>query len=211
MIKIKICGLNDPVNVIGISGLYPDYMGFIFYKDSPRFVGKEPDINLFLNVPSGIKKVGVFVNESHHKILEISVGTGSDVIQLHGNESPDYCDRLKSSGQTVIKVFNINNEFSFESMIPYLAKCDYFMFDTKSENHGGSGKKFDWKKLEGYHFDKPFFLSGGIGPEDSELVKSTSNKGLFAIDINSRFEISSGVKDIRLIKTFINSIKDGQL
>jgi len=207
MIRIKICGMNDPVNVTEISALNPDYLGFIFHKGSSRFVGAEPDMKLFHNVLPGIKKVGVFLNERSQRILEISMGTGIDVIQLHGNEIPDYCDRIKSCGLTVIKVFNINNEFSFDSLIPYLSKCDYFLFDTKSRKHGGSGRKFDWKKLEGYYFDKPFFLSGGIGPEDPELLNLIINKGLFAIDINSRFEISPGVKDIRLVKTFINSIK----
>jgi phosphoribosylanthranilate isomerase len=207
MLKIKICGMNDQVNVSGITDLNPDYLGFIFHKDSPRFVGTEPDMRLFRNVPPGIKKVGVFLNERSQKIFEISISAGIDVIQLHGDELPDYCDRLKSCGLTVIKVFNMSNEFSFNSLIPYLSKCDYFLFDTKSRRHGGSGRKFDWKKLEGYYFDKPFFLSGGIGPEDVEPLNSICNKGLYAVDLNSRFELSAGIKDIGLVKKFINSIK----
>ena len=207
MIRVKVCGMNDPLNIRDIAGTNPDYIGFIFYKGSPRYVGAEPEIELFGNVTNGIKKVGVFLNENYRRILEISYRTGLDIIQLHGNESSDYCNLLKSTGLTIVKVFNINNEFSFDSLIPYLSKCDYFLFDTKSRKHGGSGRKFDWKKLEGYYFDKPFFLSGGIGPEDPELLNLIINKGLFAIDINSRFEISPGVKDIRLVKTFINSIK----
>jgi phosphoribosylanthranilate isomerase len=206
MIRVKICGMNDLVNVTGISGLNPDYMGFIFYEGSPRYVGKEPDFRLF-RVPSAIKKVGVFVNESINRIFKISAELGIGVIQLHGNESPEFCDYLRLNGETVIKVFNINNDFNFESLNPYLHTCDYFMFDTKSGSYGGSGRKFDWKKLDEYHFDKPFFLSGGIEPEDPELLRSISNKGLFAVDINSRFEISTGIKDIALVKTFINSLK----
>ena len=210
MSKIKICGMKDPVNVKEISDLNPDYIGFIFYNGSPRFVGAKPDMKIFGNVPPEIKKVGVFLNETSQRIIEISFSTGIDVIQLHGNESPDYCDRIKSFGLTVIKAFNINKEFSFESLIPYLSKCDYFLFDTKSRMHGGSGIKFDWEKLEGYYFDKPFFLSGGIGPADTDLLKTIRNK-VFAVDINSRFEIAGGIKDIELVKTFINSIKHEQL
>ncbi len=211
MIKIKVCGMTDPVNVSGISELNPDYIGFIFFKGSPRFAGAEPDLKLFRSVPPEIKKVGVFVNESSQKILDISMKTGIDVIQLHGNELPDYCDRVRSCGLTVIKVFNISDDFSFESLIPYLPKCDYFLFDTKSRKRGGSGKKFNWKKLDEYYFDKPFFLSGGIGPEDCDSVKSLENKGFFAVDINSRFEKSNGIKDIGLVETFINSIKEESL
>jgi phosphoribosylanthranilate isomerase len=207
MIRVKVCGMTNPQNVRGITDANPDYIGFIFYKGSPRYVGDEPDSELFLNVPAGIKKAGVFLNENPQKILELSRLTGLDVIQLHGNESPDYCDRIKSYGLTVIKVFNISNEFSFESLIPYTSKCDYFLFDTKSEKPGGSGKKFDWEKLEEYSLHKPFFLSGGIGPEDSVRLNSIQNKGFFAIDINSRFELSVGLKDTGLVRTFINSIK----
>jgi phosphoribosylanthranilate isomerase len=207
MIRVKVCGMNDPLNVRDIAGTNPDYIGFIFYKGSPRYVGAEPEIELFGNVTNGIKKVGVFLNENYRRILEISYRTGLDIIQLHGNESYDYCNLLKSTGLTIVKVFNINNEFSFESLIPYCSNCDYFLFDTKSEKAGGSGKKFDWGKLEEYSLDRPFFLSGGIGPEDTDLIKSIRNQSFFAVDINSRFEISNGIKDIGLVKSFINSIK----
>ncbi len=207
MNRVKVCGMTDPLNVRAIMEAKPDYIGFIFYNGSPRYVGAEPDLELFRNMPASIKKTGVFFNESYKRILEISTRTGLDVIQLHGNESPEYCKLLKTSGLTIVKAFNINNEFIFESLIPYNSSCNYFLFDTKSEKPGGSGKKFDWGKLEEYTLDKPFFLSGGIGPGDADLVKSIVNKGFFAVDINSRFEISEGFKDFGLVKTFINSIK----
>ena len=198
--------MSDPLNVRGIAQTNPDYIGFIFYKGSPRYVGDEPDLELFRNVPAGIKKAGVFFNENDKKILEFSARTGLEIVQLHGNESPEYCRLLKSSGLTIIKVFNINNDFSFESLNPYLSNCDYFLFDTKSEKPGGSGKKFNWEKLEEYSMDKPFFLSGGIGPEDADRIKSIKNKQFYAVDLNSRFEITRGIKDIGLVRGFINSI-----
>jgi phosphoribosylanthranilate isomerase len=207
MIRIKVCGMSDPLNVSGIAQINPDYIGFIFYKGSPRYIGPEPDLRLFSCVPESIKKAGVFFNENDRKILEFSAQAGLEIIQLHGNESPEYCEQLRTSGLTIIKAFNINNEFNFESLNPYRENCDYFLFDTKSDKPGGSGKKFDWEKLEEYAINKPFFLSGGIGPEDADRIKSIKNKQFFAVDLNSRFEITSGVKDIGLVKTFIKSIK----
>jgi phosphoribosylanthranilate isomerase len=208
MIRVKVCGLNDPSNVKEIAEVMPDFMGFIFYSLSPRFVGNVPEKELFRQVHSGIKRVGVFVNENNRKILQISGHTGLDMIQLHGNESPVTCFQLKSSGLTIIKAFKIDKDFSFSFLNQYMPACDYFLFDTKSDIPGGSGRKFDWKKLQDYSLDKSFFLSGGIGPEDAERVKSLENRGFYAIDVNSRFETAPGIKDIEQIKGFIKAIKN---
>jgi phosphoribosylanthranilate isomerase len=211
MIRVKVCGMNNPGNVKEITGLKPDIIGFVFFAGSPRYVGDEPELVLFNSVPSGIKKTGVFYNEDNHKILDISIRTGLDMIQLHGNESSIACLQLKSSGLSVVKAFNIDGDFHFESLNQYMPSCDYFLFDTKSEKPGGSGKKFPWEKLEKYNLDKPFFLSGGISPGDAGEIKSISNRGLFAVDINSRFETSPGIKDAVRVKTFINELKNDQL
>jgi len=211
MNRVKVCGMNDPLNVKEIAEAKPDFMGFIFVPGSPRYVGKVPEKELFHNVPGGIKRIGVFFNENNQRILDVSVRTGLDIVQLHGNESPLACLQLKSSGLKIIKAFNIEKDFSFEYLVQYMSVCDYFLFDTKSEKPGGSGIKFNWMKLEEYSLDKPFFLSGGIGPEDAGVIKSMENKGFFAIDINSRFETSPGMKDAALVKTFINEIKNDQL
>jgi phosphoribosylanthranilate isomerase len=211
MIKVKVCGLSDPLNVKELAEAMPDFMGFIFYPGSPRYVGEEPDMALFHNVPPGIKRIGVFLNERNDKILELSMRTGLDMIQLHGNESPVSCLQLKSSGLTIIKAFNIGEDFNFESLMQYVPVCDYFLFDSGSEKPGGSGRKFEWGKLEQYLIEKPFFLSGGIGPEDSGIIKSIVNKGLFAVDINSRFETAPGIKDVTKVNTFIKEIKENQL
>lgn len=205
--KIKVCGLTDPGNVLAVAETKPDYMGFIFYRGSVRFIGEEPDPWLFNCVPQGAKKVGVFVDEKINKILASSVTAGLEIIQLHGNENDKTCSELKSSGLVVIKSFSIGRDFRFESLTKYLPVCDYFLFDTKSEIYGGSGKKFNWSKLEEYTFDKPFFLSGGIGPDDSGEIEKISNHALYAIDINSRFETVPGIKDGSLVKRFINELK----
>ena len=211
MIKVKVCGMCDPLNVKEIGQTNPDFMGYIFYPGSSRYVGEEPEMAIFHNVPPGIKRIGVFLNEDNHKILNLSDRSGLDMIQLHGNESPVSCLQLKSSGLLIIKAFNIDNEFSFENLMQYMPWCDYFLFDTKSEKPGGSGRKFNWEKLEEYTLDKPFFLSGGIGPEDSGIIKTIENRGFFAVDVNSRFEDAPGIKNVDLVKTFIKSIKYDQL
>lgn len=210
MKRVKVCGMCDPLNVKEIAEAKPDYIGFIFFRGSPRYVGEEPEMALFNNVSPGIKKTGVFLNEENNKILDLSMATGLDIIQLHGNESPETCLRLKTSGLLIIKAFNIGMEFGFENLIPYMPVCDYFLFDTKSEKPGGSGSKFNWEKLKEYTLDKPFFLSGGIGPEDAGVINAIENKGFFGVDVNSRFENTPGIKDITLIKTFIKSLKDSQ-
>lgn len=207
MIKIKVCGMNDPVNVKDIAEIRPDFIGFIFYPASPRYVGSEPDRSLFFNVPSGIEKVGVFVNEDPGRTIRIADINGLGTIQLHGNESPEDCAQIRASGLAVIKAFSIEDNFDFERIGQYIPGCDYFLFDTKTQEYGGSGKKFKWECLAGYNLDKPFFLSGGIGPADAEKVKAIDNKGFYAADLNSRFEVTPGKKDVALLKTFIDEIK----
>ena len=207
MIKVKVCGLNDPLNVKAISESGADFTGFIFYQDSKRYVGRTPDKTLFSNVPEGIKRIGVFVDEQPSKILELSKYAGLDIIQLHGNESLDYCKSLKASGLLIIKTFGITTGLDLCITDRYSEVCDYFLFDTKQEKYGGSGNKFNWSILRNYCFKRPFFLSGGIGPEDTNINAAVLNDQLFAIDINSRFEISPGIKDAASVKSFINKIK----
>jgi phosphoribosylanthranilate isomerase len=211
MIKVKVCGLSDPLNVKEIAETKPDFMGFIFFRGSSRYVGEEPDRLLFLNVPDMISAIGVFVNEDPLKIINLAKHSGLGMIQLHGTESPDYCRYLSASGLKIIKAFSVFKDFDFEKIKQYMPGCDYFLFDTKSEKPGGSGRKFNWEKLKEYSLDKPFILSGGIGPEDSDLIKSIENRGFFAVDVNSRFETATGIKDVALVKTFIRSIKNDQL
>jgi phosphoribosylanthranilate isomerase len=207
MIRVKVCGMRDPVNIKLISDAKPDFIGFIFYPGSPRYVGEDPGTGIFNYVPDGIKKTGVFINEDNLRIHDLSVTCGLDTIQLHGEESPVSCMQLKTHGLTIIKAFNIDGDFNFDTLVKYMPVCDYFLFDTKSIISGGSGKKFNWRILEEYFLDKPFFLSGGIGPEDTDSVKKLENSGLFAVDINSCFETSPGIKDPVLVKEFIEKIK----
>jgi len=207
MIRIKVCGMNDPLNVKQIANTKPDYIGFIFYPGSPRFVGAEPERTLFHNVPSGIMKAGVFVDENPDKIVDLAHVAGIELVQLHGLESADYCSRLRSTGLIIVKAFSISEDFDFDTIKSYSPGCDYFLFDTKFEKFGGSGKKFNWDVLTRYHLDKPFFLSGGIGPQDAGIIHAIKNGGFFAVDINSRFETTPGIKNVSMVKTFIDEIK----
>ena len=199
--------MTDPENVQEIAATNPDFMGFIFYPGSLRYIGDKPADSLFRSVPSHIRKTGVFVNEDITAIIDSVKLFGLDLVQLHGNEPAEYCKYLKNEGLTIIKAFGINNLSDFKIPEPYMDVCEYFLFDTKTERYGGSGHKFDWVRINEYHLDKPFFLGGGIGPEDATLIKQMNHPHLFAVDINSRFETRPGIKEIKKIKDFINEIQ----
>ena len=203
--KFKVCGMREEKNVEALSELYPDYMGFIFYTNSPRCVKDTTPI-----LPLAIKKTGVFVDSPINYIEKTIKNHDLQCIQLHGNETPDYCEIAKSFGVEVIKAFSMKNQFDFEVLIPYKNSCDYFLFDTKGELPGGNGYGFDWKILKNYPFKKQFFLSGGIGPEHTSKIKDILNTELpiYAIDINSKFEIAPGLKKIELVKNFKNKLHE---
>ena len=193
-------------NIKSVADLNPDYLGFIFYNYSQRnFKGVIPSL------PKSIKKTGVFVNEEVPVVLSKIKKYQLDVVQLHGDESVPYIRELKSHFSNkieIIKVVGINTTIQFEQLIPFEEEVDYFLFDTKGKDRGGNGIKFDWSILKGYPFTKPFFLSGGIGPKDVELVKNIKATGLpiYAIDINSKFEDNPGEKNINKVTKFKNQL-----
>lgn len=199
--------MRDPSNIEELVNLNPDYIGFIFYPRSKRFVGEKIDTDIHALIPVYIQKVGVFVDEPFDSLLEKFRDNKLNMVQLHGNELPDYCERLKKIGIPIIKVFNLSSDFDFTTIEPFEPFCDYYLFDTATPLKGGSGKKFDWEKVDHYTGIKPFFLSGGISGEDMQNIKTLNNKHLHAIDLNSRFEIEPGVKDIPKLKTFVESLR----
>ena len=209
MIKIKVCGLSDPGNIREIAGLNPDFMGFIFYRGSKRCIGRDSAVAVRRSC-KGILKAGVFVNEELPALLGLADVFDLNIIQLHGDEDPEFCERLKSEGYLVIKSFRVADSFCDDLCIPYLNVCDYFLFDTLSVSYGGSGKKFNWDLLRNYRLNTPFFLSGGIGPENAGEIRILDHTALYAADINSRFELRPGIKDPYKIKVFIDQIKNGQ-
>ncbi|WP_395046477.1 phosphoribosylanthranilate isomerase [Flavobacterium sp.] len=198
--KLKICGMKYPENIPEVSQLLPDFLGFIFWEKSSRyFDGEIPKIN------KSIKKVGVFVDATLEEIISKIEKYDLDVIQLHGNESPEFCKNLKEKNIQVIKVFSVNDDFDFSALEPFENACDYFLFDTKGKLPGGNGITFNWQILEKYHSRKPFFLSGGIGLDEIENIKKL-NLPIYAIDVNSKFELEAGLKNIELLKSFKNNL-----
>ncbi len=187
-----------------IDKLPVDLLGFIFYSRSKRFVGAEFEPGLF-NTPK--KKTGVFVDENLFEIMGLAKNLGFEYIQLHGKENPDTCKILKKQGLKVIKAFNIDDAFDFSVLFPYEKNVSYFLFDTRSELPGGSGKKFNWEVLGKYSGHTPFFLSGGIQPVDADAILQLDHPKLHGIDLNSEFEDEPGLKNIEKLKDFISVIK----
>jgi phosphoribosylanthranilate isomerase len=201
-VKLKICGMKETENITEISALQPDYLGFIFWEKSKRNM----TLDVIPELPETIKKVGVFVDASIQEIAAKINQYQLDVIQLHGNESVIFCRNVKKLGVEVIKVFSMNSNFNFSLVKEYVLAVDYFLFDTKGKLPGGNGVTFDWKILENYHCDTPYFLSGGIGTTEidglKEFLKSPAAKKCYAIDVNSRFEKKPGIKNIIKLQKF---------
>lgn len=217
--KIKVCGMKYSENMVKVATLNPDYMGFIFWEPSVRsFSGALPAI------PSHIRKVGVFVDASLDAILEKVAVYHLDMVQLHGNESPEFCQLLREvlnktvspegeaqRGVGIIKAISVSDHFPFEDLKPYQASVDYFLFDSKGPLPGGNGFGFNWELLNNYSLDTPFFLSGGIGMGELEKLVAFSRtpqaEKCHAIDVNSAFETEPGLKDAEILQEFIKNIK----
>lgn len=210
-IKLKICGMKYPENIQDISTLHPDYLGFIFWEKSQR----KFDTNEILEVPSSIKKVAVFVDEEPEKIKDIIDQFNFDVVQLHGSETPEFCEIIQSFSVKVIKSFSIDENFDFEQLTTYEPYVDYFLFDTKGKLPGGNGISFDWDLLSQYTLEKPFFLSGGIGLTSVDTIKSflsTENaKYCHGIDVNSRFEKKKGFKNYSKLKRLKRRLYENEI
>ena len=200
--KLKVCGMKYSQNITEIENLFPDLMGFIFYEKSKRFFNL-PEINL----NNKVKRVGVFVNENIQEIKNKIKKYKLDYVQLHGEENVNFCHSLKPFVK-IIKVFKIDYNFNFKKTEEFEEVCDYFLFDTKSQLHGGSGKKFDWNLLKNYNCKKDFFLSGGIDIGDIEEIKKIVNSYPIAgIDVNSKFELDNLEKDKEKINLLIKKLR----
>ena len=200
--------MRDADNIRAVDGLPVDMMGFIFYPKSSRYVSERPEY-----LPQKCKRVGVFVDATLEGIRQHIADYSLDIIQLHGHESTDFIRSLRSlcgDSIAIIKAFNIATAADLEATAPYEGLVDYFLFDTKGPSVGGNGEKFDWSILDAYNGDAPFLLSGGIGPDDAERIKSFHHPKCIGIDLNSRFEIEPGIKDIIKLKTFLNYGKQDQ-
>lgn len=205
--RIKVCGMTQQEQVESLATLGVSFAGFIFYPKSPRYVFREMTASQIRKI-NNINKVGVFVNAPMDEVLHLVDECRLQMVQLHGDETPKYCERI-ADYVSVVKAFRMSENDNLEWMTrPYEEVCDHFMFDTMGSGYGGTGKKFDWTVLKGQQINKPFFLSGGIEPEDVNLIKNFAQepvaKDLFAIDINSKFESVPGVKDLNKVQEFVS-------
>ena len=208
-LRIKVCGMKDTGNIAEVVSLQPDYMGFILYPGSPRYVSLETAGRLVKIIPPSIQRVGVIVNEPVENALKIAQSGFFDMLQLHGNENIDYCSKL-SVHISIIKAFSVAQTLP-PDLSDYQAFCKMFLFDTAGGKYGGNGKSFDHKILSHYSLEKEFILGGGISPAGSTQLKSIKADKLIALDLNSRFEMEPGIKDIKLLKSFIEKIRNNDI
>lgn len=207
--RVKVCGMTLPEQLEQLGGLGVTFAGFIFYPKSPRYVFKHMTTTQ-IRKENNVNKVGVFVNASIEEVLHMVDECRLHMVQLHGDETPKYCEKI-ADYVSVVKAFRVSENDNIEWMIKhYMDVCDMFMFDTMGAGYGGTGKKFNWNMLKDASIGKPFFLSGGIEPGDEEQLKAFTElpvgKALFAVDINSKFEVSPGIKDMDKVKAFVANL-----
>ncbi len=199
---VKVCGMRHPKNIRAVEQTGADLMGFIFHPKSPRFVATMPAY-----MPNRQKRVGVFVNSAQEEIVRKAREFSLDYIQLHGNETPEFCNALKDCGLSIIRAQRVSNADDIIKAEAY-DMADLLVFDTKTELYGGSGKKFNWQLLENYKGRVPFLLSGGIAPDSLADILRFAHPMFAGVDLNSGFEISPALKDAEKLKNFIDKIKN---
>ncbi|MDR1555593.1 MAG: phosphoribosylanthranilate isomerase [Tannerellaceae bacterium] len=202
---IKVCGMCRPGNIRQLAALEIDWIGFIFWPGSGRQLPADKSLISLIHHP--LKKVGVFVNAFAEEMMETAAAYELDYLQLHGEESPEVCHRLQKRGFTLIKAFSIATEDDLKRTREYEGRVEYFLFDTKCENYGGSGRSFDWSVLKAYKGATPFLLSGGINPHSLEAIRRFHHPCFRGIDLNSGFETEPGLKDIGKLTPFIRSLR----
>lgn len=209
--RIKVCGMTLPEQVSALDEMGVDLAGFIFYPKSPRYIGNKISAEKMKQIKGHIAKVGVFVNMPYDDLMRTVEDYRLDMVQLHGDESPHFCEKV-ANYVTIVKAFRLSDNDPLDWIVrPYHEGSDMYMFDTLGAGYGGTGKKFDWNILKKTAIDKLYFLSGGIEPGDEEklkeFIKEPAAKKLFAIDINSKFEVSAGIKDMEKVKKFVKALK----
>jgi phosphoribosylanthranilate isomerase len=202
--KIKVCGITRREDLLKLVEYQVNYAGFIFYEKSPRFAGSKLDPRTIRETKE-IKKVGVFVDAPLEQVRRTITDYGLDMVQLHGDETPGYCAAIDIP---VVKAFRVRTNINWDAIQPYIAVTDYFLFDTDAGNaYGGTGIRFNWELLDSYPYEHPFFLSGGIGPDQLTELLEFKHPALFAVDVNSKFETHPGVKDMEKVKSFTEQIQ----
>lgn len=194
--QVKICGMREAANLRDIASLSPDFVGFIFYAKSARFVADALDAEALRALPASVRKVGVFVDADLPTVLATATRYGLDYVQLHGHETPAYCQAAHAQRLCVIKAFSIAERFDFNTLAAYAPYCEFFLFDTKGAQPGGNGTAFDWRVLADYHGPTPFLLSGGLGPGNADELRNFQHPQLAGYDFNSHLETAPALKDV---------------
>lgn len=197
--------MRDPANIFVLAETQPDFMGFIFYEKSPRYVGEQFKVPA---ISDQIERVGVFVSQPIEFILEATKENELTLIQLHGDESPVFCEAIKSFGLKVMKAFRIGDDFDWTLTKHYESCVDYFLFDTKGKTYGGTGVAFNWQLLDNYSGSVPFFLSGGISEENISNISMIEHPMFFGIDLNSGVEDSPGKKSKSKVESILKIVKE---
>ena len=206
--KLKICGMTYPDNLAEVAKLQPDYLGFIFYEKSPRYMANTLTPEVVRALPSNIRRVGVFVDAATDYMQKMAERYGLHALQLHGQEPPEQCQQLRESALIVMKVFSIGQgDFNVDALLPYQSHVDFFLFDTKGKHPGGNGLTFDWNLLQNYSLDVPFFLSGGIGAAEVKASEKHTLPQLYALDVNSRFETKPGLKQVSQLHELVSQLR----
>ncbi|RZK36822.1 MAG: phosphoribosylanthranilate isomerase [Hymenobacter sp.] len=204
--QIKICGMREAGNLWAVADLSPDFLGFIFYKKSTRYVGDTLDPEQLRSLPQAICKVGVFVDEPLDNLQIINCKYTLDYVQLHGHETPAYCEQAKARGLHLIKAFAVDSTFDFGQLAAYSPVCDLFLFDTKGDLPGGNGVAFDWSVLAGYTGPTPFLLSGGLGLNNLSAMLAFQHPQLAGFDLNSQLEAAPGLKDVATTRELLQHL-----
>ncbi len=198
--------MREAANLWAVADLKPDYLGFIFYGKSARYMRDTLSASRVRNLPAGIKRVGVFVNADLANVHTTASAYALDYVQLHGHETPAYCQQARDLGLRLIKAFAVGETFDFATLAAYEPSCDFFLFDTKGALPGGNGTAFDWQILAGYTGATPFFLSGGLGPDNLTTLLGFHHPQLYGFDFNSHLETAPGVKDVATTSALLASI-----
>lgn len=204
---VKVCGMREPDNIKQVAQLGVDMMGFIFYPKSPRYASQ---VVARSDADRNVCRVGVFVNDSVSTMLDKIHSFSLNAVQMHGSESRELCEQLRAAkgNMKIIKAISVSNAGDIQKYKEYVGAVDLFLFDTKCKTVGGSGEQFDWQVLEQYDGETPFLLSGGIGPDDAERVKSFHHPQCIGIDLNSKFEIEPALKDVEKLKNFLEKLRE---
>jgi phosphoribosylanthranilate isomerase len=203
---VKICGMREAANLWAITDLTPDFLGFIFYQKSPRYMADTLSPELLRSLPPSVQKAGVFVDAPLPELFAAVAQYSLDYVQLHGHESVAYCQEVHQRGLRIIKAFSVDERFDFGTLAEYVPFCAYFLFDTKGAQRGGNGTTFDWRVLANYHGPTPFLLSGGLGPNNASELLAFKHPNLAGYDFNSQLETAPGVKDVEATRALLTTL-----